>query len=212
MPLYKTITSEPHCRVHIWRVTESESDLSRGISLNPHCRERYNSMRSELHRRAFLSIRHLMATEGYTDADLYYDEYGKPHLRDGMHISITHSFDFTGIVLSDQREVGIDIEKQRDKILRVAHRFTPLREYRSLANDDALIRKLSIVWCAKESLFKVMAIRGLNFLNHICIDDFSMDSGATTGQVFYEGQEAYFRIDFSEFEGFTCAYAVREES
>ncbi len=212
MPLYKSIEADPDIRIHLWKVTEPEPELARDVTLNPHCQQRYDGMRSELHRRAFLSIRHLMAREGYTDADLFYDDSGKPHLRDGTHISISHSFEFTGIVLSRNKEVGIDIEKQRDKILRVAHRFTPLREYRSLANDDALIRKLTMVWCAKESLYKIMAIHGLSFLNHICIDDFAMDSGQTGGRVVYENQKAYFGVDFTEFEGFTCAYAVRREA
>ncbi len=211
MPLYKTIASPPGCAVYIWKVTEPEATLAKGIELNPHCRERYDGMRSEIHRRGFLSIRHLMAEAGYTDADLYYDTAGKPHLHDGTHISITHSFDFTGIIVSKSLEVGIDIEKQRDKILRVAHRFTPLHEYHTLANEDALIRKLTMVWGAKESLYKIMAIHGLSFLNHICIDDFDMESGMSQGRVQYEGQRSDFQTHFLEFEGYTCAYAIREE-
>ena len=211
MPVYKTITAVPGCAVYIWKVTEPESELARGIELNSHCQVRYDGMRSEIHRRAFLSIRHLMALAGYTDADLFYDAAGKPHLHDGTHISITHSFEFTGIIVSREREVGIDIEKQRDKILRVAHRFTPLREYHTLANEDALIRKLTMVWGAKESLYKIMAIHGLSFLNHICIDDFDMESGESRGWVQYEGKHTDFRTFFLEFEGYTCAFAYREE-
>lgn len=209
MPLYKTITADPDCRALIWKVTESEAELSKGIALNAHCQERYDGMKSEIHRRAFLSIRHLMAHADYTDMDLFYDAAGKPHLKDGMHISITHSYHFTGIILSRDREVGIDIEKQREKILKVAHRFTPLREYRSLANDDALIRKLTMVWGAKESIYKVMAVRGLNFLNNIYIDDFDMEGGQSSGHAHFKGKRADFNTFFQEFEGFTCAYAIK---
>ena len=158
MPLYKTLHSAPDIRVYIWKIEEPESWLSEEVVLTPHCQERLDGMRSELHRRGFLSIRHLMAQEGYKDADLYYDENGKPHLRDGTHISITHSFEFTGIILSGERQVGIDIEKQRSKILRIAHRFTPMCDYHNAANEEALIRKLTVVWCIKESLYKIMGI------------------------------------------------------
>ena len=34
-------------------------------------------MKSALHRKGFLSIRHLMAKAGYEDANLHYDKYGK---------------------------------------------------------------------------------------------------------------------------------------
>jgi phosphopantetheinyl transferase len=53
-----------------------------------------------------------LQTAGYTDFDLYYDELGKPHLKDDKYISITHSHNFSAIIVSDA--VGIDIELQKD--------------------------------------------------------------------------------------------------
>ena len=150
-----------------------------------------------------------MAEAGYVDADLYYDTAGKPHLKDGTHISITHSNQFTGIIIGDSEEVGIDIEMQRDKILRIAHKFTPIEEYRTIANTDALIRKLTIVWGCKESLYKIYAEPGLSFLRHISVKDFSLSDEGTTGEVLYQGNSTSFNIRFIEFEGFTCVYAVK---
>jgi hypothetical protein len=40
-------------------------------------------MKSEMHQRAF-SVRMLLQETGHTDLDLYYDEFGKPHLQ-GVH-------------------------------------------------------------------------------------------------------------------------------
>jgi phosphopantetheinyl transferase len=166
-------------------------------------------MKSEAHRRAFLSIRHLLALAGYVDHDLYYDDFGKPHLKDGNHISITHSHNFTGIIVSETDEVGIDIEMQRDKILRIAHKFTPIQEYKTLANSEALMRKLTIVWGAKESLYKIYAQQGLSFLRHIDVMDFSFDDTRTVAEILYKGEKTYYEIDFLEFEGFTCVYALK---
>ena len=207
MALYKTLQLPPDLRIYIWKIEESESWLSEDVELTPYCRERYEGMQSELHRRGFLSIRHLMAEAGYTDFDLYYDKNGKPHLRDGTHISITHSFEFTGIILSRDCEVGIDIEKQRDKILRIAHRFTPMRDYHNVANEEALIRKLTVVWGIKESLYKIMGIPGISFLNHIVIEDFDLEEAMVAARVMYQGKNIGFTAYFREFEGFTCAYA-----
>ena len=130
MPLYKTITVGTSTKVLIWKIEESIEELSSGIELTDHCRLRVNGMKSELHRRGFMSIRHLLALEGYTDFDLYYDDLGKPHLKNGKNISITHSFTFSAIIIGTIR-VGIDIEMQRPKILRIAHKFTPIQEYRT---------------------------------------------------------------------------------
>ncbi len=209
MPLYNTLTVSSAITVYIWKIEESEEELANEIQLTPHCQDRIAGMKSEMHRRGFLSIRHLMAEAGYVDADLYYDEVGKPHLKDGKHISITHSNQFTGIIISDAEEVGIDIEMQRDKILRIAHKFTPIEEYRTMANTEALIRKLTIVWGCKESLYKIYAEPGLSFLHHIVIQNFSINDRITKGEVLYEGKTTLFNINFLEFEKFTCVYAVK---
>ncbi len=206
MPLYKRITVDEHTKVFIWKVEEPLEWLNEGIELTTNCQVRVDGMKSEIHQRGFMSIRHLLAEAGYVDQDLYYDELGKPHLKDGKHISITHSFNFTGIIVSDE-EVGIDIEMQRDKILKIANKFTPLEEYHTVANEEALIRKLTIVWGGKESIYKLMAEPGLGFLQHINITDFDFEATETTGTVLFKGKKSRFKLDFLEFEGFTCVYA-----
>ena len=79
-------------------------------------------MKSELHQRGFLSVRMLLVEFGYTDEDLVYDSFGKPHLKDGKYISITHSYTFSAVVISS-KAVGVDIEKQREKIIKIAPKF-----------------------------------------------------------------------------------------
>ena len=211
MPLYNTLTVDENTKVYLWKIEESEAVLSKDIELTSHCQNRMEDMKSEMHRRGFLSIRHLMAEAGYVDADLLYDENGKPHLKDGKRISITHSNHFTGIIISDSTEVGIDMEMQRDKILRIAHKFTPIAEYRTIANSEALIRKLTIVWGCKESLYKIYAEPGLSFLHHIIIKDFRLSDTKTTGEILYKGQTSNYDISFLEFEGFTLVFALKEK-
>ncbi len=207
MPLYKTITVNDTTRVYIWKIEEDFNTLSRNISLTDHCQNRVDEMKSELHKRGFMSVRHLLAVAGYTDHDLYYNNSGKPHLRDGKHISITHSYTFSAIIVSD-KPVGIDIEKQRDKILRIARKFTPLEEYLTLNNTEARVRKLTIVWGAKESIYKLFAQEGLSFLKHIDVRDFNFEDLKTTAKVYYNGNQSEYTLDFLEFEGFTCVYAL----
>lgn len=207
MPLYKTITVDPSTKVLIWKIEESFDSLNDGISLTEICRVRVNNMKSDVHRRAFMSIRHLLALFGYTDHDVFYDENGKPHLKDGKFISITHSYMFAAIIVSDI-EVGIDIEMQRQKILRIAHKFTPIEEYRTIANEDALMRKLTIVWAAKESLYKSFSEKSVSFLQNINVDEFTLDCTSTTATVNYNNKTQKYAVDFFEFDGFTCAYAL----
>ena len=206
MPLYKTITVNSATKVLIWKIEESFDTLLKNIELTAKNTGRLNSMKSILHQKGFLSIRHLLALEGFTDYDLYYDTNGKPHLKDGLHISITHSFIFSAIILSDIK-VGIDVEKKRDKILRIAHKFTSVKNFDKLSLTSK-IRKLTAIWCAKESLYKSFNSVGLSFLNHIHVEDFGLDQKETTAIADFNNKTESYHVRFDEFEGFTCAYAL----
>jgi phosphopantetheinyl transferase len=207
MPLYKRIDVNDFTTVLIWKIDESFDEISEGIQLTESCQKRVDSMRSEIHRRGFYSVRHLLKEIGYSDEDLVYDEFGKPHLKDENFISITHSFTFSGVIFSKRNPVGIDIEMQRDKIVKIAHKFTPIQEYKTIANHNALVSKLTIVWGAKESLYKIYGKKQLLFLHHIYVEDFGFDDGRTTGEIRYQGAFSQHEIYFLEFEGFTCVYA-----
>ncbi len=208
MPLYKTITIDQNTNLLIWKIEESYESLCEGIELTDHCQNRVDNMKSEMHRRGFMSIRHLLAVVGYTDHDLYYDDFGKPYLKDGKEISITHSYEFSGIIISD-RPVGIDIEKQRDKIDRIAHKFIGSEdEFVAKQDRECRTRVLTVVWGAKESLYKLYATAGLSFEQHIHIVPFDLKVPFTAGSISYNNNISHYDITFIEFEGFTCVYAL----
>lgn len=207
MPLYKSITINNHSKVFIWKIEETFEILKNGIQLTDKNQIRLNGMKSDLHQKGFLAVRQLLKIAGYNDIDVVYDEFGKPHLKNGKHISITHSFIFCGLIISD-KAVGIDIEKRRDKIVKIAHKFTPIDEYKSIANHDALVSKLTIVWGAKESLYKIYGKKKLLFLEHIYIEDFSFEDMRTIGEIRYQDTKDSYEIFFFEMKDFTCVYAM----
>ncbi|WP_396602872.1 4'-phosphopantetheinyl transferase family protein [Algibacter sp. R77976] len=207
MPLYKTITPNSQTIVKIWKITESYEDLMSKVMLKPNSMERVLGMKSELHQRGFLSVRHLLQEFGYSDADLFYDDNGKPHLKDGKQISITHSFNFSAVIVSDLI-VGIDIEKQRDKINVIAHKFIDYEfEYLNEETKD-YINKLTVIWCVKESLYKLFCTPGLSFKQHCLVIPFSIGDSETLAWIDYKDKKHSYNIHFLEFEGFTCAYAI----
>ena len=77
-----------------------------------------------------------------------------------------------------------------------------------LANEDAIMRKLTIVWCAKESLYKSFAQPGVSFIQNIYVEDFSLDASDTTANVVFEDVRVDYNVSFLEFDEFTCAYAL----
>lgn len=205
MSLYKSILVNPTTKVLIWKIEEPEQLLKEGIELTDNCQKRLAGMKSEIHRRGFLSVRQLLREAGYKTSDLYYDSSGKPHLMDGKQISITHSFSYSGMIISDATKVGIDIEKQRDKIAVIAHKFIDYEFGFLTAN---MIRELTVVWCIKESLYKVFATEGMSFKQHTKVIPFHIEQGHTPAWIIYKGKLQKYRASFFEFDGFTCAYSL----
>lgn len=207
MPIYKTIVPNSQTTVKIWKITESYDELLQPLDLKENSLERVLGMKSELHQRGFLSIRHLLRDFGYTDQDLFYDTNGKPHLKDGKHISITHSFTFSAVIISDV-EVGIDIEMQRDKIARIASKFVDY-EFQYLDKEsNCYVRRLTVIWGVKESLYKLFATPGMLFKEHFMVIPFLIDDQKTMSWILYNNKRHRFNAKFVEFEGFTCAYVI----
>lgn len=207
MPLYKTFTPNSQTTVKIWKITESFDNLMQDLVLKPESAERVLSMKSEWHQRGFLCARHILKDLGYSDLDLFYDENGKPHLKDGKCISITHSFLFVGVIVSDA-EVGIDIEMQRDKIARIATKFIDY-EFNYLDKEsEQYINKLTIIWCVKESLYKLFATPGMVFKDHFLVIPFMIKDDETVAWIDFKDKKYRYNTTFLEFEGFTCAYVI----
>lgn len=207
MPLYKSINVNSQTTVKIWKIEESYDDLMQPLDLKPESLERVSNMKSELHQLGFLSVRHLLRAFGYTDQDLFYDSNGKPHLKDGKFISITHSFTFSGVIVSNN-PVGIDIEMQRDKIGIIAKKFVDYEfSYLDKAADD-YVRKLTVIWGIKESLYKLFATPGMLFKEHFLVIPFNISDSETVAWIDYESKKYRHITAFLEFEGFTCAYVV----
>ena len=207
MPLYKSISVNSQTTVKIWKIEESYELLLKSLDLKPQSLERVLSMKSELHQRGFLSVRHLLRAFGYTDQDLFYDVNGKPHLKDGKCISITHSFTFSGVIISDN-DVGIDIEKQRDKIGIIATKFVDYEFNYLNKNAVDYVRKLTVIWGIKESLYKLFATPGMLFKAHFLVIPFMLEDGTTVAWIDYESKKYRYNTAFLEFEGFTCSYVI----
>lgn len=171
-------------------------------------------MKSEIHQRAFLSIRKLLALAGYSDFDLEYDAFGKPHLVDGRYISITHSHHFSAIIVSNE-PVGIDIEMQRNIILKIAHKFVNDQELNRLQKTDLAeyIKKLTVKWGAKEAIFKIKNEKGISFKDHIQVTPFELNETPTSAILSYRGLDEKFTIHFSELDtNFTLVYAFENNN
>ena len=207
MPLYKTINHSRFTTIYIWKIEETLEELSNEVTLNERSSKRVAGMKSESHVKGFLAVRKLLEVAGYTDFDLFYTDDGKPHLKDGSNITISHSFDFSVIAVSNQI-IGVDIEKNRDKIKRIAHKF--VGKEKEFLVEENLVEQLTVIWGAKESLFKIYPDGGLLFIEHLPIDEFNLFHKQTKGYILKEPLNESYSVYFDIFEGYSLVYATND--
>lgn len=207
MPLHQVITVNPTTKILLWKITESYEQLMAEVALKEKSAKRLEGMKSEMHRRGFLSVRKLLAQIGYTDFDLHYDATGKPHLEDGTHISISHSHEFSAIIVSD-RIVGIDLELCREKAAVIAHKFVHEAESKFMdPADPEYIQKLTVLWGVKEVVFKIRNEIGISFKDHVRAEPFEIQDKQTIACLDMEGLHKSFQVYFETVENFVLVYA-----
>jgi len=211
MPVHKIIQHSFNTKILIWKITETFDELFSQVILKEKTNERLQTMKSETHQRAFLSVRKLLQETGHNDVQLHYDEFGKPHLDNENHISITHSFDFSAIILSD-KNVGIDIEQRREKIIRIADKFVDKSEFEFLNKENLqdYISKLTVIWGIKEAIFKIRNEKGISFKDHIFVAPFEIKDTKTEALLTFENLNIVFNVCFEEIEDYTLVYAFEK--
>ncbi|OCB77497.1 4-phosphopantetheinyl transferase [Flavobacterium piscis] len=216
MPLFETIQFNETTKILIWHITESFEELLSKVVLKEKTQQRLNGMKSQMHQRAFLSVRMLIQEMGFTDHEMHYDEFGKPYFNCHNHISITHSHDFAAIIISDET-VGIDMELQREKILRIADKFVDTEtSYLNTQNKEDYIKELTVIWGAKEAIFKIRNEKGISFKDHIRVNAFSLDENLTEASLHFNDLIVDFNVHYKEIKSstsgqdFTLVYAFEK--
>lgn len=212
MPLHKVIYLSNNTKLYLWKITEDLATLSKDVKLKDSSVARLDSMKSESHQKGFIAVRKLLQHIEYNDFDLYYDEFGKPnlkpqscHIKD-LNISISHSHDYSAIAISE-KNIGIDIEILKDKIVKIAPKFMNLSHLKNLSNDDK-IKKATVVWGIKESIFKIKNEKGISFPQHIFEEDFNFEDKKTNAKLRFNDKVEDFLVEFDSFDGymFVCAF------
>lgn len=211
MPFFKSIKIKPNTNLYLWKITESYDWFCENVKLKEISFLRLESMKSESHRKGFLAVRMLLQEVGYSDYDLFYDDFGKPHLQDGKHISISHSNDFSAVVISNEI-LGLDIEQLKEKTLKIAPRFMQIHHLEGLSFEEKL-KKSTVVWGIKEAIFKIKNEKGISFPEHIFEKPFDLKDKKAIGMLQFNGKEEFFNAHFDQIENyiFVCVFKERNE-
>lgn len=120
-----------------------------------------------------LLVMHLMGEP----VTIKYSISGKPCLEDtSFQISISHTDNYVAILIHKNKNVGIDIEKYSDKILRIAPRFIAETEY---VDETQAVTHSLLHWSAKETLFKMLPETEIDFKQHLFLQPFTPTKNGT---------------------------------
>ena len=219
MPFYKEIKINEHTVAYFWKITEDISWFNEKAVLNDNSKLRLQTMQSVSHKKGFLAVRMLLQHIDFTDFDLFYDAFGKPHLEEKRkkekgksleldikkYISISHSHEFSCICISN-KPVGIDIEKCKEKTLKITSKYMDVSHIENLSVTDK-IKKATIIWGIKESIFKLKNEKGISFPKHIFERPFKLEDKEGTAQLIFNNKTEDFQFQFEIIEeyAFVCA-------
>lgn len=204
MPLIETFDTDTKTKLYVWDVVEPLVFLSDEVELTSQQQELLQGIHNERGKKNFLATRLLLKQLGYRPTALFYDPNGKPFLSDGKHISISHSFDKVAVIISN-REVGVDIEKKRDKIVRIAYKFTQWDFLNTTFSYENIVQKLIMIWCAKEVGFKVHGNPFIT-LNDIKVRDFFPTDTRTMIKI----EDTTYTVHFKCIDDFVLAYCLHK--
>lgn len=209
MPFYRKIQGNSY-DIGLWKMDEPSEVLYDKIILSDSDRVRFSTFGSERRKREFLAVRNILPQLTGQNAEIEYDEHGKPFLKKcEKFISISHSQDFAAVILSDEN-MGIDVESVSRKIERIAARFLSVEELTWINNlADSHLTKI-IAWCAKEAIYKMMGQTDVEFREQIAIQPFVPEKDKTfEARFIHPAKNAGIRVNFESAENNVVAWCVQ---
>lgn len=100
----------------------------------------------------------LYAMTGNRELIISHEPSGRPIVK-GWTFSVSHTRGYAAVILSRESNVAVDVEYMSNRVDRIAERFVRADEYA----PDTLSRL--IVWCAKETLYKLFHEDSLGYFD-----------------------------------------------
>ena len=153
--------------IGVWKTTESLTQLtslSKEISTT--------NLNSQKRKKEWLSIR-LLLSELDPLSKIIYDRHKAPKTNNSKKISISHCDDLSCLILS-KKNTGIDIQKVSRKAIKTINKFAEIKNFKNLTEEKA-----TLIWSAKECIYKWHRKGGINFKKDIIIEDFEISQNGT---------------------------------
>ena len=186
----------------VWKVEEDLDFFSENVLLSSSDKIILRETHHLGKKLEFLAGRQLCQTAlaqlNISQEPIYRNPYGKPEIPDSNYrISLSHTANYIALLIGNEVEVGIDIEKPNPKMARIAPRLFNEQEM-EFCNGELL--KYSKMWSAKEVLYKLFMKREIDFKEHLHVMPLDDDWINLKGEISKNGHSQTHQLKFFEFE------------
>jgi phosphopantetheinyl transferase len=203
MPVY-VINDHISNNLLLWELSETQTQLNNLVNISSRSKSRLDLIKSSSQKKQFLGVQNLLKLHQIANDILSYDDNGKPHLLNNKFISISHSFDYCGVIVSDVK-VGLDIEKLRSKILNISKKFVSPSD-RDLIKLDS-VENITKIWTIKEAVFKAFGYSGIDFKENILIESINIEFDRAKVKIYKNEIIEYYNIEIINFSQYICSVA-----
>jgi len=160
---YKSTATNSH--LYVWKVQATASQLLKAVRLSDNELQNFTDLKTEKRKVEFLACR--IALKNLFTEELILDHFtsGKPFIKEVKHLSISHSHNYIAIAFGET-EIGLDIEKPQEKMLRLISRVLSEQENKTFLKNPS-IELACKLWGAKESVLKYIGDKNLNYRDDI---------------------------------------------
>ena len=166
MPVFFQQQINEHTRLGIWKIEETEEFFKANV---PQHRDVTHPHKRLQHLAGRFLLQYLFPDFPYELIQIA--DTRKPFLPDEQyHFSISHCGDFAAAIVSKDSRVGIDIEIPTEKISKIMYKFLSAKEhelFHLIQPDNDRIPFSTLLWSAKESVFKWYGDGGVDFRREI---------------------------------------------
>lgn len=204
MPIVVNTPISSDSKLGIWKLTEPLVELEAIFPLLKHEEVQYQQFKNDKRKREWIVTRILLTELLQKRVLITYSKYGKPFLDNStQNISVSHSKNHVAIILSENFEVGIDIEHIADRVQKVKHKFLQKQELNWCTNIDLM----TLCWSAKEAVFKIHE-KELDF-HDILIEEFDESDSYFNANVYKYNTIKSFRVYFDKIDEDVFTYTFQ---
>lgn len=210
MPVFFQHQINDTTRLGIWKIEETEEFFKENV---PQHRDVTHPHKRLQHLAGRFLLQFLFPDFPY--ALIQIADTRKPYLpNEQYHFSISHCGDYAAAIVSHTNRVGLDIEIVTNKIEKIKNKFLNENEltdnpdiqtsnFQSPATNEEL---LTLLWCAKESVFKWYGDGGVDFRQHIQL--MKRQQGSATLECLFEKNNSRLTIHYRQFDHLMLAWVM----